>query len=109
MGMELARRLTPRAALHLARYLRSKLELSFFRPRVVDRRWSSSQLKITIEDRVAAEWYDRHSLVVSEIAAINKAGLGDCDLVFDLGAHQGVIAMLLAKEVAPNGRVVAVE
>ena len=38
-----------------------------------------------------------------------RHGLDHGALVFDLGAHQCLIAMMLAKQVGPKGRVVAVE
>jgi FkbM family methyltransferase len=55
-------------------------------------------------------WYDHDWLLPAEIALLADRGrLREGARVFDVGAHQGVVAMMLADRVGPSGRVVAVE
>jgi FkbM family methyltransferase len=54
-------------------------------------------------------WYDKDWERPSELEALAHHGLEAGALVFDLGAHQNVIAMMLAKEVSESGKVIAVE
>jgi len=58
---------------------------------------------------VAKEWYDKDWDLPPEMAFLAGHGLDQGALVFDLGAHQCLIAMMLAKQVGPQGHVVAVE
>ncbi len=62
-----------------------------------------------IRDSTARSWYDRDWNRLTELDLLREHGLHDGGIVFDLGAHQNLIAMLLAKEVEPSGRVIAVE
>jgi FkbM family methyltransferase len=62
-----------------------------------------------VHDRVAQEWYDKDWDMPPEIAFLSRHGLDGGSLVFDLGAHQCLVAMLLAKQLTSAGRVVAVE
>jgi FkbM family methyltransferase len=47
--------------------------------------------------------------VLPEIRVLQRHALRTGARVFDLGAHQGVVALMLADAVGPDGRVVAVE
>jgi FkbM family methyltransferase len=58
---------------------------------------------------VAKEWYDKDWELPPEMTFLERHGLDQGALVFDLGAHQCLIAMMLAKQVGPEGQVVAVE
>src|SRR6516165_11386925 len=62
-----------------------------------------------IADPLARGWYDHDWDRLGEIDMLGANGLrGDCR-VFDLGAHQNVVAMMWAKEVGPSGTVISVE
>ena len=93
-------------ALKLAKY---NFDLWTFSKEIVSHRYGPHRLMMHIHDRVAKEWYDRDWELPPEIAFLERHGLDDGALVFDLGAHQCLIAMMLGKQVAPKGRVVAVE
>lgn len=58
---------------------------------------------------MAAAWYDHDWAELPEIAFLKKHKLKPGASVFDLGAHQGIVAMMLALECSPSGKVVAVE
>ena len=68
------------------------------------------KLKIRIADPLAEGWYGHDWEVLPEISMLREVGAlrpGAC--VFDLGAHQGVVALMLAQDVGPEGYVLAVE
>lgn len=70
--------------------------------------YSKHPLKVLIADPVGADWYDRTIESNPEIEFLSRFDLKGAT-VFDLGAHQCVIAMLLGNLVGPQGKVVAVE
>jgi FkbM family methyltransferase len=80
-----------------------------FRKSIVEHSYGTHNFKLHISDPVASMWYDKDWSRPSELDALAKHGLQAGALVFDLGAHQNVIAMMLAKEVTESGKVIAVE
>lgn len=70
--------------------------------------YSGFPLEIYMGDPVSKQWYD-HDWVRDEIEFLrqNKLKTGAC--VFNIGAHQCVVALILSKIVGKNGLVVAVE
>ena len=93
-------------ALKVAKY---NFDLWTFSKEIVSHRYGPHRLKMHIHDRVAKEWYDKDWELPPEMAFLAGHGLDQGALVFDLGAHQCLIAMMLAKQVGPQGHVVAVE
>jgi FkbM family methyltransferase len=79
-----------------------------FEPRTVEHEYAQMRLRVAIEDPVAELWYDRDWPELDEIEFLRAHGLVPGATVFDIGAHQGVVAMILAHHVAP-GIVFAVE
>lgn len=65
-------------------------------------------LKIFINDRNSKLWYD-HNLFRDEIKFLQQNGLKEGARVFDIGAHQCVIALILSKIVGSSGAVLGVE
>ena len=72
--------------------------------RIVQHQYGIHQLSVRLSDNLAEGWYEP-----DEIALLKKGRLKPGAVVFELGAHQGVIAMLLAREAGPAGKVIAVE
>ncbi|CAA9267716.1 MAG: hypothetical protein AVDCRST_MAG50-3244 [uncultured Acidimicrobiales bacterium] len=80
-----------------------------FRRRIVERSFGGLPLRLELTDPLAESWYDRDWDPLGEIELLRSRGrLGAESTVFDLGGHQGVVAMMLAA-VAEDGTVVAVE
>jgi len=79
-----------------------------YEPRTVEHDYGGLRLRVALEDPVGEEWYDKDWPELDEIAFLRSHGLAPGASVFDIGAHQGVVAMILAGHVAP-GRVLAVE
>jgi hypothetical protein len=75
----------------------------------VRHRYGSEEFEIEIKDPLAEGWYDHDWDELPEIAVLRRHALRPGARVFDIGAHQCVVAMLLAREVGPLGTVLAVE
>lgn len=72
--------------------------------------YGGHRLTVHLGDPLAEGWYDRDWPRPTEIELLARLGvLREGALVLDLGAHQGVVALMLAAEVGERGRVVAVE
>jgi FkbM family methyltransferase len=77
--------------------------------RVVRHTYGAHELAISLEDPVAEEWYDHDWPVTPELVCLGNSRLVPGARVFDIGAHQGVVALMLSHLVEPDGEVVAVE
>ena len=66
-------------------------------------------MTVHLADSVGREWYDHDWAPLPEIELLKQHQLRPGARVLDLGAHQGVIAMMLAQTVGPSGSIVAVE
>ncbi len=77
--------------------------------RVVRHTYGPSELAISLEDPVAEEWYDHDWPVPPELACLGDSRLLPGARVFDIGAHQGVVALMLSHLVGPHGEILAVE
>lgn len=104
---------------NLRRWLRLKKQnvadtLFPYEPYTVTRSRGGYEYKAYIADRMAEGWYAWGEEGVDyplqpEIRFLQRYGLQPGATIFDLGAHQCVIAVLMANIVGPDGRVVAVE
>jgi FkbM family methyltransferase len=80
-----------------------------FRRRTAHHRFGDQPLKVLIADPVGEEWYDHDWPLPAEVALLTDSKLVEGATVIEVGAHQAVVAMMLAGIVGPSGRVVAVE
>lgn len=101
--------LPPRVAEPLRRLARW-LAVGRYRAHDVRHAYGGRPLTIRIADPLAQGWYDHDWDTGTEILLLQRRGrLGPGARVFDLGAHQGVVALMLAGIVGPDGEVIAVE
>lgn len=102
--------LLPRAVTNQIRVTEYRWTLRRFRPYEV-RRWRAGyQFDLWISDPTAKSWYDRDAPEIPpEMTFLAQHRLRAGAMVFDCGAFQCLIAMVLAKFVGPTGKVVAVE
>jgi FkbM family methyltransferase len=106
---QLGLRLLPSALAGRLRAWRVRWTIAHHTARVVKHNYGGGALTVLIADPLAEGWYDRDWSELPEIAALRSSRLRPGALVFDIGAHQGVVALMLAREVGREGRVVAVE
>lgn len=76
---------------------------------VVEHDYAGHRLKVLIADGIAKGWYDKDWDSLEDIDLLSQGRLKTGAKVFDLGAHQAVVAMIMAKTVGPTGRIIAVE
>ncbi len=109
MIRRLLRAVLPASLVVLAQRLRADMRRAAFPRRVVRHRYGGHEFTLVIADDVGAGWYDGDWPEPPEFAVLRRGRLRPGAKVFDLGAHQGVVALMLARTVGPGGRVVAVE
>ena len=80
-----------------------------FEARRVRHQYGPVRLTLHIGDPNGAAWYDEEWPDVPELKFLPRYQTRPGATVFDLGAHQGVYALMLAHAVGPGGRVIAVE
>jgi FkbM family methyltransferase len=105
----LIRRVLPKPLWSRLRAARVERAVKRYKPKRVTHTYGTEQLQLEIADPLAQGWYDRDWPIVPEIDCLRLGSSRDDSVIFDLGAHQCVVAMLLARAVCSNGRVIAVE
>jgi FkbM family methyltransferase len=93
----------------VSRELKRKASNPLYRKSVVERQYGGHFRKVHIHDPMARDWYNCSRSLLPEIDLVHQHGLHDGALVFGSGAHQNIIALVLAREVQPAGRTIAVE
>ena len=101
--------LLPPAILGRLRTWRVHQIVSTYKPHVVEHKYGAGMLRVHLGDPLGAGWYDHDWAELPEIRALRGRSLRSGARVFDIGAHQGVVAMMLAREVGSSGHVLAVE
>ena len=104
-----ARRILPAQIYGPIRARRVHRLIEKYEPGIVEHEYAGYWLRIHLEDPLAEGWYDRDWDEPAEIAELRQGRLRPDATVFDVGAHQGVVALILARIVGERGRVVAVE
>jgi FkbM family methyltransferase len=104
-----AKRYLPQPFVDVLRMMKYRMDLATFPKRVVSHRYGRHNLHLNIYDRMAGEWYDKDWPPPPELEFLSRGQIPRTGIVFDLGAYQCLIAMLIARELVPDGSVVAVE
>lgn len=94
------------------RYRRRKIAslIANYEPHDVEHDYGGHALRIHLADPLAEGWYDHDWEEQEIIKFLRERGvLVPGATAFDLGAHQAVVALLLARHVGEMGQVVAVE
>ena len=105
----IARRVLPSAVVGRLRSWQLARLVRRYRPRTASHTYAGHTLKIQLTDPLAEGWYDHDWPEQPEIRFLKHHRLRSGATAFDLGAHQGIVALVLAREVGPGGWVVAVE
>lgn len=83
--------------------------IASFQPVIVEHTYGRGRFRVRLADPLALGWYDHDWAELPEISELRHRSLLGGARVFDIGAHQGIVALMLAREVGPAGRVIAVE
>jgi len=106
---KLAKRILPETAVSTINRYRTRHSYYRYRRKLVTQRFGDYDLSIELIDPLGETWYAHDWTLPPEISLLQRSKLKPGAVVFDLGAHQCVMAMLLSKTVGPNGFVLAVE
>jgi FkbM family methyltransferase len=106
---QLIKAMLPKPVWKRLRMLRLHYMHANFRRRRVRHTYGGYELEVELVDPMGSGWYDRDWPELPEIALLKQHGLRTGARVFDIGAHQCVVALMLAKTVGPLGFVLAVE
>lgn len=109
MIKRLVRALLPDRVLGRLRSAKIRHMVARYPRRVVQHRYGGLELRLELRDPLAEGWYDKDWPSPPEMELLKRRGLRPGGRVFDLGAHQGVVALMLADAVGPTGQVIAVE
>ncbi len=106
----LARRVLPHSLYRRYRQRKVAGLIAGYEPREVTHTFGGQSMRVHLADPLAEGWYD-HDWEEPELMGFlrDRGALGQGALVFDLGAHQAVLAIMLARAVGEDGHVVAVE
>ena len=99
----------PSSILGRLRARRVQQMVAAYTARVVEHTYGDGPLRVHLGDPLGQGWYDHDWAQLPEISALRGRTLRPGARVFDIGAHQGVVAMMLAREVGSSGYVLAVE
>jgi FkbM family methyltransferase len=105
----IARKILPAPVFSWLKMKRLKRQFSQFEKYVVEREFAGYPIKIEIGDPVAKHWYDLGNQDADDVKILLKGQLKKGSTVFDIGAHQAVVALSFAFAVGENGKVIAVE
>ncbi|MSU36865.1 MAG: hypothetical protein EXS36_17560 [Pedosphaera sp.] len=73
--------------------------------RVVSHTYAGIPLKVELADGMGEGWYDHDWETLPELDVLGRGRLKPGARVFDFGAHQGVVGMILGHRVGPRGQV----
>ncbi len=105
----LAKKLLPKAAWQVLRSKKIDQMIKTYENEIREGNYGGHELKVSIEDPLSKGWYGNDWGRPKEIEELSQSRLKPGAKVFDLGAHQSVVAMMLVKEVGPEGEVLAIE
>jgi FkbM family methyltransferase len=107
---QLARRVVPHSLYRRYRQRRIASQIAGYTPHDVTHVYGGQTLRIRLEDPLAEGWYDHDWEDSAVMAFLRDHGLlSPGATVFDVGAHQAVVALMLTRNVGESGHVVAVE
>jgi FkbM family methyltransferase len=102
----------PNTVLEFVRVTKVWINDQVFKPRWIKRNFLGYELKVLISDPTAFEWYEKDNDLWEQWEALEKLqmrSLKPGSVVFDIGAHQAVVASILARQVSPGGKIIALE
>lgn len=109
MIKQIARAVVPGKVRRFMQKRKLSRQVAAYPRRVVEHRYGESTLKVELADGLAEGWYDHDWEPLPELAVLGRGRLRPGARVFDVGAHQGVVGMMLGHRVGFTGRVVIVE
>jgi FkbM family methyltransferase len=88
---------------------RVRRQVELYTPHTVRHSYAGFPLDLLLADPLAEAWYDHDWEEPPELGVLRGGRLGPGARIFDIGAHQAVVALILAAITGPEGEIVAVE
>lgn len=105
----IAARMIPAPLRQWLQYRKLAKLVAKFEQRVVEHCYGGIPLRVLLADPLAEGWYDHDWPSLPELAILKGGRLRAGARVFDIGAHQGVVGLMLGVLVGPSGQVILVE
>ncbi len=105
----IAKQFVPPSIWTQLRLMRMQWGITSYSQRTAHHRFGSCELEVLLADPEGAGWYDHDWQDLPELALLKQGRLKPGARVFDIGAHQCVVALMLAKAVGQDGFVLALE
>jgi hypothetical protein len=109
MIKSIAKKIIPTSAWNYFRLEYLKKNLKNFEPYIVEHNYCGFVLKLNIADELAMGWYDSDWPMLEEVEFLKTKTLKEGSLIFDIGAHQGLVAQVLSRSVGEQGKIIAIE
>ena len=106
---DVLRAIIPKSFWERLRQVRIARSVRKYPRRVGEHIYAGHRFKVLLADGIGEGWYGKDWEDLEEINLLASGKLRAGATVFDLGAHQGVVAMIMSRIVGPSGRVIAVE
>lgn len=91
------------------KWLLHRIKTQSLGAKVVSHKFAGQTLKVYLSDKTSREWYDHDWEQLPELEFLLPHRLKKEDTIYDLGAHQGVVAMMIANSLENKCKVIAVE
>ena len=105
----LARAVLPSWVWTSLRIARIRVGTRGYKRHVVRHTYGGFPLDIYLADPMGEGWYDHDFLEIPELDLLRRYRLQEGARVFDLGAHQCVVALMMSRIVGSKGKVIALE
>ena len=110
MGIKsIARSIVPASAWNHLRRIKGQWVARQFQERRIQAVFHGFKLDLNIADPMSFDWYSPGMSNYTEISLLQSGKLKPGACVYDIGAHQGVVALVLSRIVGEKGHAVAVE
>jgi FkbM family methyltransferase len=80
-----------------------------FTPYTTTASFHGMPIQMEVRDPMSEAWYSKGGGMIDEVTFLAKRKMQPGTTVFDIGAHQGIFAVVMAKIVGEGGKVLAVE
>ncbi|MFZ4715113.1 MAG: FkbM family methyltransferase [Bacteriovoracaceae bacterium] len=109
MMKEIVKKVIPSPVWNYCRLIYHRRERQNFKPYTIKKNYCGFQLLTHISDGLAQGWYGADWKPLPELEFLKNYTLKQNAVVFDIGAHQGIVAQVMGKMVGSEGKIIAVE
>lgn len=105
----IARSVIPQSIWENIRRLKRQWIAKKFEERTIQADFHGFKLDLNISDPMSLDWYGKGTSQYMELTLLQSGKLKPGACVYDIGAHQGIVALVLSRIVGTEGKAIAVE